>query len=140
MIDGGVAHVGDLVEMPQFPMTISPIVREATSRSPSTRSAVPDALDRRFDLVAADRPLLERLHDAGAQLVLVERLARLVVLDDLRHDEFRGLECRESLAAGLAFAPAPDLVTLAGEARVRHFRVVVIAEWAVHCRPPAFQP
>jgi len=33
------------------------------------------------------------------------------------------------------------LVTLAGEPRVRHFRVLVIAEWAVHCRPPgAFQP
>ena len=93
-----------------------------------------DALDRRFDGLAADRSLLQRLHDPAAQLALVERLARAVVLDDLRHDELGGLEGGEPLAAGEAFAPAPDLVTLAGEARVRHLGVVVVAEWAVHGR------
>ena len=93
-----------------------------------------DALDRGLDRLAADRSLLERLHDPAAQLALVEGLARAVVLDDLRHDELGGLEGREPLAAGQAFAAAPDLVTLAGEARVRHLGVVVVAERAMHGR------
>ena len=89
-----------------------------------------------LDRVAADRALLERLRDAGAELALVEGLARAVVLDDLRHDELGGLEGREALAAGQAFAPAADLVPLAREARVRHLGVVVVAERAVHGRGP----
>ena len=131
-IDGGEAHVGDLVELVQ--LLHDELADHARGDLALAERAQPvaDALDRGLDRLAADRPLLERLQHARAQLALVEGLARAVVLDHLRHDELRGLEGREALAAGQALAAAADLLPLAREARVDDLGVVVVAERAVH--------
>jgi hypothetical protein len=113
VVDGGVADVRDLVEVAELLHDDLADDARGDLALAQHAQAMADALDRGFDRLAADGTLLERLHDARAQLALVEGLASAVVLDDLRHDEFRRLEGREALAAGQAFAAAADLVPLA---------------------------
>ena len=90
-----------------------------------------DVLDAALDVLALDGALLQRVQEAVAQLVDVERLAAIVALDDVRHDELGHLEGREALAARQALAAAAHLPALAGEARVRHLRILEVAERAM---------
>src|SRR3546814_13234142 len=56
-------------------------------------------------------------------------------LDDRGQLEFDRLERRETLAAGLALAPATDRRAVLADARVDDAGVCVLAEEAVHQRP-----
>ena len=91
-----------------------------------------DVLDAALDVLALDGPFLQRVQEAVAQLVDVERLAAIVALDDVRHHELGHLERREALAARQALAAAAHLPALAGEPRVRDLRILEIAERAMH--------
>src|SRR5690606_12861699 len=68
-------------------------------------------------------------------LALVERLAAIVPLDDVRHHELRRLERRETLLAPEARTAPAHLPALARKPRVDDLRIGVIAERAVHVRP-----
>ena len=87
---------------------------------------------RLFEFVAGYRALLERAHHAVAQLVLVERLAAVVVLDQPRHDELGGLEGREAFVARQALSAPANLPALTREARVYDLGFIVGAERTVH--------
>src|SRR6185312_5915422 len=91
-----------------------------------------DTADGLIQLVAGDRPLLERFLHARTQLRLVVGLAAAIALDHQRHDEFGGLEGREPLAAREALAAAADLPAFAGETRVGYFCFNMAAERTVH--------
>src|SRR5690242_4065396 len=99
-------------------------------------AAAPHLLDDRahgrVDLLARHRPLLQRALEAGAELVLVERLAAVVALDHGRQLDFRRLERVESLAAVRTLATAADRRAVVGDARVDHAGVVVLAERTMH--------
>ncbi len=81
---------------------------------------------------------LQRALHAGAQLVLVERLAALVGLDHPRHDQLGGLEGGEALAALEALATATDLRPFARQTRIRHLGFDVAAEGTVHASEARF--
>src|SRR5690606_29779100 len=98
---------------------------------------VDDPVDAGLDVLALDRALLQRHQDAVTQLRLVERLAPVVALGHVGHDQLGGLERREALAAFDAGAAPSNLPALAGEARVDDLRVLEIAERAVHGPLPA---
>jgi hypothetical protein len=72
--------------------------------------------DGGFKAFNADGALFQRTLHAGTQLVFVERLAAAVLLDQPGEDQFSGLEGRETLAAGYAFAAATDLIALGNQA------------------------
>src|SRR5690349_25032679 len=91
-----------------------------------------DVLDAALDVLALHGALLERIQETVAQLGDVERLAPIVALDDVRHDELRAFERREPLAAREALAATAHLPALAGQARVRHLRVLKAAERTMH--------
>ncbi len=116
MINRRIAHVGDLVELAQFFHDEFADRPRCDLAFAEHTQAVADALDRQLDVVTRNRPFLERLRDAGAQLAFVEWLPRLVILDHLRQHQFRRFKCREALAAREAFAATPDLVAVAREA------------------------
>src|SRR5882672_5915799 len=134
-VHGCEAHEGNLVEMTQL------LHHEIADRArvdfalAHASELVADALHRLLDGLARDRPLLERLQQARAQLRFIERFAAVVALDHLRHQELGRVKGREAFLAGEAFAAAADLPTFAGEARVGDLRVRVTAKWAMHaCR------
>jgi hypothetical protein len=91
-----------------------------------------DVLDAALDVLSLDGAFLERVQETVAQLGDVERLAPIVALDNVRHDELGALERREPLAAGEALAAAAHLAALAGQARVGHLRVLKAAERTMH--------
>ena len=131
-IHRGEAHVRDLVEMVQlFHRQLADQAR-GTSRSPSARSLW------QMCTTAASSASLDTGRFSSAlsmllrSLLLVERLAARVVLDDARHHQLRGLEGREALAALQALAATADLLPFAGEARIDDLRLFVIAERAMH--------
>src|SRR5690349_13690644 len=91
-----------------------------------------DVLDAALDVLALHGALLERVQKTIAQLGDVERLAPIVALDDVRHDELGAFERREPLSAREALAAAAHLPALAGQTRVRDLRVLKAAERAMH--------
>ena len=64
-----------------------------------------DRTYRRFNLPVRHRPLLQRAVEADAQLARIELLATAIALDDHWQFQFDRFQRRETLAAGLAFAP-----------------------------------
>ncbi len=131
-VDGREPHVRDLVEPAQ-------LLHDEIADEPARHLALAerlqvmlDVLDAALDVLALHGTFLERVQEAAAQLVDVERLAAIVALDDVRHDELGHLERRESLAARQALAAAAHLAALAGKSRVRHLRILEIAERAMH--------
>src|SRR5690606_40932634 len=76
---------------PLFPYTT--LFRSALA---SGTQAVLDMGDGRFQTLDTDRALFQRPLHAGTQLVLVERLAAAVLLDQPRHHQFSGFESGET--------------------------------------------
>jgi hypothetical protein len=74
-----------------------------------------DVVEGFLDLLTRDRTLAERALDAVTQFGLVERLAPIVALDDVRHYELGRLERRKSLCASQALAPTAHLTALASQ-------------------------
>src|SRR5690606_33155185 len=131
-VDGRETHVRDLVETAQ-------LLHDQIADQPARHLALAerlqvmhDPLNRLLDVLRLHRPLLQRREHAVAELRLVERLAALVALRHLRQQELGRLERREALVAGQTLAASAHLPALAGEPRVDHLRVLVIAERAVH--------
>ena len=131
-VDGRESHVCDLVEPAQ-------LFHHEIADEPARHLALTerlqvmlDVLDAALDILALHGALLQRIQEAVAQLVDVERLAAIVALDDVRHHELGHLERREALAALQAFAAAADLAAFAREARVRNFGIFEVAERAMH--------
>jgi len=131
-VDGGEAHVRDLIEVLQFLHDQLTDGARGNLAVPEAAHPMHDAAHGLVDLLARHRALLQRLLHAGTQLALIECLAPAITLDHERHDELRGLEGREALAALQALASAANLSPLAGEARVVHLSLLVAAERAVH--------
>src|SRR5262245_41501448 len=98
-----------------------------------------DVLDAALDVLALHRAFLQCVQEAIAQLVDVERLSAIVALDDVRHDELGAFERREPFAAREALAAAAHLPALAGQARVRHLRVLETAKRTMHSELRACQ-
>src|SRR5580692_4270471 len=131
------SHVGHLVEVPQFlhdKLTDHARGHLAFAQHPQF---VTDAPDGFLDGFRADRPLLQRLGHAAGKLVLIERLAAAIALDDTRHEQLRGLKGREALAAAQALAPTADLAAIGRQPRVGHFGLYVFAEGTMHRLPRA---
>src|SRR5262245_55644972 len=131
-VHGREAHVRDFVEPAQ-------LFHDEIADEPARHFALAerlevmlDVLDAALDVLALHGALLERVQEAVAQLVDVERLAAIVALDDVRHDELGALERREPFAAREALAAAAYLPALAGQARVRHLRVLKAAKRTMH--------
>ncbi len=76
--------------------------------------------------------LRQAMADRALELVAVERLALAVLLDDGEVAQLDALEGRETRAAGLALAPAPDRRAVLGRAAVLHLAVFMGAERAAH--------
>src|SRR5690606_6389415 len=135
-VDGGEAHVGDRIDL--LELLHDPLAEAARGQLAlaARDETMPNAPDHGLDRFRVDRPLLERPREPRAQLVLEERLAPPVGLDDLRQAQLRALEGREALAADLALAAPAHRIALFGEARVDHAGFVSRAEWAAHTREP----
>gem|GEM_PF-40099 len=88
--------------------------------------------DGRFQALDADRALLQRALHAGAQFLLVERLAAAVLLDQPRHHQLGGFEGGEAFAAGQAFAATADLIALGNQAGIDDLGIVGTAEGTMH--------
>jgi hypothetical protein len=131
-IDGSEADVRDLIELSQ--LVHHQLSDDAGLNLAITESAyfVHHPAHGLIDRFARHRTLFQRLLHAASQFRFVKRFAIAIALHDDRHYQFSGLEGRETLTAGEAFAPTPNLPTLAGEARVVDFGFDVAAEGAVH--------
>jgi hypothetical protein len=91
-----------------------------------------DAFNGPLDRFAGHGAFLHRRDDAAAQFHGVERFTPAIAFADVGHDEFRHFECRKPLPAGQALAATPHLPAFAGQPRVDHFGVDMIAERAMH--------
>src|SRR6056297_3211882 len=131
-VDGGEAHVGNLVQLAEF--LHDHLTEQARGDLPLAQGAQPvdDMADGLLQRLGAHRPLLQRPRQTAAELLLVEGLAALVALDDARHHQLGGLEGGEALTAVLALAPAADLPAFRSEPGVDHLGLGVSAEGAVH--------
>ena len=69
-----------------------------------------DAIDRRFDLITADRSLFKCSKDSRAKLFFPEGLPIPVRLDDAGHREFRGLEGGKPFPAFGALSAPSNLI------------------------------
>lgn len=131
-VDRGETDVGDFVELLQLghhQFAQHPRLDLALAGG---AQLVLDVADGRFQALDADRTLLQGALHAGAQLVLVERLAAAVLLDQARHDQLGGLEGGEAFAAGQALAAPAHLIALGDQSRVNHFGVMGTAEGTMH--------
>src|SRR5207248_8127498 len=84
------------------------------------------------DLLGPHRPLVAGFCQAAANLVGVERLARLVLLDDLErgvHDVLYGPDFAAAVRAG---PPPADGEVPAPAARINHREVALVAERTFH--------
>src|SRR5688572_9389986 len=131
-IDRGEAYVGDLVELAQ-------LAHHHAAEAPRVHLALAQRQhilrDGRYGLVhhlRRHRPLVQRPHEAGAELVEVELGTAAVLLHHLRHPQLDRLVGGEALAAGRALAPAPDAVPFVAHPRVDDLRVGGRAERALH--------
>src|SRR6185312_16497769 len=131
-IHGREAHVGHFIELPQ--LLHDELADHSRSDLAIARRAhlVGDAAQRLIHLRPRHGTLLQRLLHAGAKLGFIEGLACAIALDDRGHDQLRGLESGEPLAAGEALAAPADLTPFARQAGVGDLRLDVAAEWAVH--------
>jgi len=131
-VDRGEAHVRNFVERPQLfhdQLANQPGRNFALTHGAEFVNEVPNGL---LELVAGNRALLESTHHAVAQFVFIKRLAAAVVLDQPRHDEFSGLEGRETFIARQALPAPSDLPALARETRVYDLGFIVGAKRTVH--------
>ena len=98
-IDGSEAHVGDLVEMAE--LVHHELAHESRRDFPFAEAAqaVRDVLDGGIDGIGTDRALLQALHHAATQFLLVEGHAAAILLHHLRQHQFSGLEGGETLTA-----------------------------------------
>src|SRR5580658_11363672 len=131
-VDGSEAHVSDFVQVAQFLHHQLTHGARGHFAVAETAHLVHDAAHRFIDLLARHRALLQGLLHAGAQLLLIESLARAVTLDDLRHHQLSGLEGGEALTAAQALTATADLAPLAGQTRVVDLGLFVAAERTVH--------
>src|SRR5215208_6859804 len=115
-IDGGKAHVGDLVEALQLLHHDGPDFFGAHLLFRTILESRLDLVGHRLDGGDADRPLLTRLEEARHQLLPLEPFARAVLLDH----HVRNLV--DPLVAG---EPAPAVETLAAAAN--HFALLAFA-------------
>src|SRR5690606_37796814 len=130
-IHGREAHVRDLVEPAQL---LHDEIADHAARHLALAERlqrVRDVLDAALDVLALDGALLQRAQESGRELRSIERLAAIVALDDVRHDELRRLERREALAALEALAPPTHLPAFAREPRIDDFGVLEVAEGAM---------
>ena len=85
-----------------------------------------------YDTLQGDRALLERLQQAGLQLVAIELLARAISLENRQPRPFRTLIGREPIGASLALAAAADGATSLQVTRVDDAGSGLIAAWTAH--------
>ena len=131
-VHGGEAHVPDFVQMPQFFHDHIADAARGDLALAQTAQPVTYSGNGGFDRVTTDGALLQRPLHSSEQLVLIERLATAVVLDDGGKQQLRGFESREALRAFETFAAPANLTPFAGEARVDDFSLRVTAKWAMH--------
>src|SRR5690606_11019197 len=93
-----------------------------------------DAAQSGFDLLDADRTFFQRTQQSGAQLVLIERLAAAVLLDDARQHQLSRFEGSETLLAGQAFAPTTHLTAIGDQPGIDYLGVISAAKRTIHVR------
>src|ERR1035438_3878816 len=131
-VHGGKAHIPDFVQVAQLFHDHVPNAARRDLALAEAAQPVTDAGHGILDRFAAHGTFLERFLNAAAQLVLVERLAAAIALDDRRQQQLRLFEGREALRARQAFAPSTDLAPLSRKARIDDFSLRVAAEWTIH--------
>src|SRR5205807_839208 len=133
-VDRSEAHVGHGVELLEV---LHHDLPELLARDLLLGAIVELRLDLANDVVDrldADRPLLARFQNRGAELLAVEGLAPAVPLDDVRQDILDVLVGRVPPVALEALTPAPDELALAPDPRVDDPILRVTAKRAFHRR------
>src|SRR5450755_932186 len=99
VVDRSEAHIGDLIQVPQF--LHDEVAQGARAHFALAQRAqfVTNAAHRLLESLTAHGTFLERLLHAGAQLRLIKGYATAVSLDDQRQHEFRCFEGAEALSA-----------------------------------------
>src|SRR2546427_2505127 len=137
LVDGGEADIGDIVHLLQLAHHHLADHAARDLALAEREDALLDPVDRLVHVLGRHRPLVQRAHEAGADLLAVVGNAGAVGLDHHGHRELDALVGGEALAAGLALAPPARAVAVLGLARVDHRGVLGLAERAFHRAVPA---
>src|SRR5210317_1855963 len=131
-INGCKPDESDFVELPQFLHHQLADHDRAHFALTGHLELVHDPRQSLFHRFAADRTLLQRPLDPGAQFGLVEGLTAGIAFNDVWQHQFRGFESGESLRATQAFATPPHLAPLTREPGVGYLGFRVTAKRTVH--------
>src|SRR5258707_4602125 len=131
-VDGGEAHVGDLVEAGEgFHHQLADHVAGTLGLAGALELAH-DRVDDALDALGLHRPLADRDVDRARELVAVEGLALSVLLDHGELAQLHALEGGEARRAIGTEAPASDRRAVLGRARILHLGILAAAERTAH--------
>lgn len=120
-IDGGVAHIGDLIELAQLLHDEEPNAAGGQLLEVKCLKLCRDVFDALLDSLSTDRALFACLEHALKDFVSFEKFTALVALDHVEGVVFDLLVGGKSIAALQALAPPSNRAPIFGEARVDDF-------------------
>lgn len=131
-VHGGEPHVGNLVQLVEFPHDFFTDHPGLDLRFTRILQAFFNPVHRGFECGAADRPLFTRLFQAGHDFGTVERLPPVVFFNDRGKIFFNPFIGREATTTSETFPAPADDFAFPGRAGINHFVVESITEGTLH--------
>src|SRR5829696_355927 len=135
-IDGGEAHISDVIELAQVLHHDLADRLRGYFRLAAAFEFAHDRGNHLLDPFRIDRPLAQGDLQRAHQLVAIERHPAAVALDHGQFAQLHPLEGREPEVAGDAHPPPPDHGRILSRTRILHLRIETVAAGTAHPMRP----